>query len=353
MNFRPYVAGFALLLAVAACDTPAPAAVTAIWCGTGTIAGEGSSAQAGAMNSWIRDYQIACPKATVAYDPVGSGAGRAAFIGGTGDFTGTDSPLTAAELAQANARCGGPAIHLPMVAGPVALAYTVAGAGHLQLRPATIARIFAGRITAWNDPAIAKDNPDAALPSTAIVTVHRSDSSGTTDNLTRFLAATAGADWPYGSGSTWKATGGRAEPGSNGVSATIAETDGAIGYVEWSYARFHNQRTASVANGADEFVPLTAGAAAAAVAGADPAGAGKDLQLALDFKTSATGAYPLVLVTYEVVCADKTPALVKSFFTYAVSDAGQAAAARLGYAPLPPALRARVTTTLASLQGSR
>ena len=345
-----YAVGLAFLATVAACGvTPSPAAAPAVPCGSGSIAGQGSSAQAGAVNSWIRAYQIDCPKATVAYDSTGSGAGRAAFIAGTGDFAGTDSPLSVTEQAQANARCGGPAIHLPMAAGPVALAYTVAGVGDLHLRPATIARIFAGRVTAWNDPAIAADNPGVPLPSTAIVTVHRSDSSGTTDNLQKFLAATAGADWAYGTGGAWAAPGGRAEKGSNGVSATIAGTDGAIGYVEWSYARFHNLHTASVANGADQFVPLTADAAATAVAGARPAGAGQDLQLALDFTTSASGAYPLVLVTYEVVCAQGAPALLKSFLTYAVSDAGQAAAGRLGYAPLPDALRARVTTTLAGL----
>jgi phosphate transport system substrate-binding protein len=237
-----------------------------------------------------------------------------------------------------------------MLAGPVALAYTVAGAGDLRLRPATIAKIFTGRVTAWNDPAIVADNPDTPLPSTAIVTVHRSDGSGTTDNLQKFLTATAGADWPYGPGSAWAAPGGRAEHGSNGVSAFIAETDGAIGYVEWSYARFRNLHTASVANGSGAFVPLTSAAAATAIAGAVPTGTGKDLQLALDFKTAASGAYPLVLVTYEVVCANRAPALLKSFFTYAVSDAGQAAAGRLGYAPLPDALRARVTGTLAGLQ---
>lgn len=351
MKILRYAVSLTLLAALAACTAPSavtPAAAT-ISCGSGSIAGQGSSAQAGAVNSWIRQYQIACPKATVAYDSTGSGAGRAAFIAGTGDFAGTDSPLSATEQSQANARCGGPAIHLPMVAGPVALAYTVAGVGDLRLRPATIARIFAGRITAWNDPAIVADNPNTPLPSTAIVTVHRSDSSGTTDNLQKFLTATAGADWAYGAGSAWAAPGGRAEKGSNGVSATIAGTDGAIGYVEWSYARFSNLHTASVANGAGRFVPLTADAAATAVAAAEPAGTGKDLRLALDFKTGAAGAYPLVLVTYEVVCANRTPALLKSFLTYAVSDAGQAAAARLGYAPLPSALRTRVTQTLAGL----
>ncbi len=345
-----YAVTLVLLAAVAACGvTPSVAAAATVACGAGSITGQGSSAQAAAVNSWIRAYQIHCPNATVAYDSIGSGAGRAAFLAGTGDFAGTDSPMSPTEQARANARCGGPAIHLPMVAGPVALAYTVAGVAHLQLRPATIAKIFAGRITTWNDAAIAGDNPGVPLPSTAIVTVHRSDSSGTTDNVQKFLVATAANDWPYGSGSAWAAPGGRAERGSNAVSATIAETDGAIGYVEWSYARFSNLHTASVAGASGPFVPLTAAAAAAAVAGAEPAGAGSDLQLALNVRTGVAGAYPLVLVTYEVVCARRTPALLKSFLTYAVSDAGQAAAARLGYAPLPDALRSRVAGTLAAL----
>jgi len=342
--------GLLLVLALAACDAPpAPApGPRPISCAAGTITAQGSSAQAAAVNAWIRNYQISCPQATIAYDSVGSGAGVAGFIGGTGDFAGTDSPLSPADQPAANARCGtGPAIHLPMVVGPIALAYNVAGVGDLRLRPATVAKIFAGTVTSWNDPAIAADNPRAVLPSTTIRTVHRSDSSGTTDNFLKFLTTAAG-DWTYGSGKVWPAPGGGAEKGSNGVSARVAETDGAIGYVESSYAQFHDLHTAAIGNGAGEFVTLTDAAAGRTVAGAKAASAG-DLRLTIDYRAPVSGAYPIVLVTYEVVCGRGTAALVKSFLTYTSSEAGQAAITRLGYAPLPSGLRARVAAAIAGI----
>jgi phosphate transport system substrate-binding protein len=344
------VLGLLLILGLAACDSPTPAAVTAVSCASGSIAGQGSSAQANAVNNWIKDYQVACEHATVQYASIGSSAGLEAFVGGTGAFAGSDSPLSAADQPRADARCGpGPAIHLPMVVGPVALAFNVVGVEQLQLKPATIAKIFAGAITAWNDPAIAADNPGADLPVTTIRTVHRSDGSGTTDNFTKFLAATAGRDWSFGSGSAWSAPGGIAVKGSNRVVAVIERTEGAIGYVEASYARFHELPTARVGNAAGKFAALTEAAAGITVAGARITGKGGDLQLAVDYGTKAAGAYPIVLVTYEVVCKTGTPPLAKSFLAYAASPAGQASATRLGYAPLPEALRVKVAAAVAAL----
>ncbi|HEY0530523.1 MAG TPA: phosphate ABC transporter substrate-binding protein PstS [Actinoplanes sp.] len=339
----------ALLLGVAGCDAARPAEASSIACAAGSIAGQGSSAQATAVTAWIKNYQVACSAATIEYTAVGSGAGVTAFAGGKGNFAGSDSALTAATRPQAAARCGGPVLHLPMVVGPIALAYNVAGVDDLRLKPATIARIFAGTITSWNDPAIAADNPGAILPTTPIRTVHRSDSSGTTDNFTKFLTATGGSAWPAATGSTWKAPGGTPAKGSNGVVAAIERTEGAIGYVEASYARFHELPTALVGNAAGQFEALTDEAAGAQVAGAKAVGSGGDLPLALDYGTARPGAYPIVLVTYEIVCAKGAGPLVKSFFSYAVSPAGQAAATRLGYAPLPDALRAKVAAAVAAL----
>ncbi|GIE01653.1 phosphate-binding protein PstS [Paractinoplanes durhamensis] len=342
--------GMVALVALAGCDSAPSEAAPAISCAAGKIAGQGSSAQANAVSAWIRNYQVSCADATVEYASVGSGAGLDAFIAGTGDFAGTDSALSAENQPKANARCGsGPAIHLPMVVGPIALAYNVAGVGDLRLAPDTIARIFNGRITAWNDPEIIRDNPGAVLPATPIRTVHRSDNSGTTDNFTKFLAARAAADWPHGSGSAWKAPGGSAQKGSNRVVSTIERSDGAIGYVEASYARFHNLPIASVGNAAGTLVPLSDEAAGSMVADAKITGTGGDLKLAIDYATTSAGAYPLVLVTYEVVCKTGTPDLVKSFLTYASSTAGQQAATRLGYAPLPDKLRDQVAAAVETL----
>ena len=349
----------ALASVLAACDTGIPAPPTAgggaVSCADGSITALGSSAQANAMNIWIRNYQASCPGAAVEYDSVGSGAGIEAFIAGTGDFAGTDSPLPAAEQPAADARCGtGPAIHLPMVVGPIALAYNVAGLADLRLTPPTVARIFAGEVTRWDDPAIAADNPGAVLPPTEVLAVHRSDGSGTTANFTAFLAATTAEDWTFGSDRSWTAPGGAAEPGTEGVSAAITKSDGAIGYIEWSFARSFGLSTARVRNGAGEFVEVSNEAAGRTVARAEIAGTGDDLQLNLDYRTTVAGAYPIALVTYELVCQRGTPAasleLVKGFLSYTASPAGQAAVTRLGYAPLPEEILSQVATAVAGLE---
>lgn len=342
-----------LALGAAGCgpaSTPPGTAGATLTCAAGSLRGQGSSAQTNAVNTWIRNYQVACPDATIAYESTGSGAGVRAFVAGTGEFAGSDSPLDARQQAAADARCGGvPAVHLPMVIGPIALAYNVAGVRDLRLAPATVAEIFAGAVATWDDPAIAADNPGVVLPSTAIRSVHRADSSGTTANFTAFLAATAGADWRFGERSTWPAPGGAAQRGSNGVASTIARTDGAIGYVEASYARFHDLAVARVRNGAGEFVALTDEAAGRTVAAAGITGTGGDLRLAVDYRSPTGGAYPIVLVTYEVVCRGGAGPLLKGFLTYTAGAEGQAAAARLGYAPLPEQLRAKVAAAVAGL----
>jgi phosphate transport system substrate-binding protein len=334
-----------VLLAVAACDSPSTPDRGWIACAAGSVTAQGSSAQANAVSAWIKDYQVGCDKATIAYAGVGSGAGLRGFIAGQGDFAGTDSAIAPADRAGVTARCKGPALHLPMVVGPIALAFTVTGVDDLRLSPATIARIFTGRITRWNDPRVQAENPGVALPGTPIRTVHRSDSSGTTDNFRKFLAATAPAE----SGSAWPPPGGLGVKGSNRMVAAIESTDGAIGYVEASYARFHNLPTARVGNASGSFVALSDAASARTVAAARPAGTEGDLPLELDYRTADPLAYPLVLVTYEIACRVGTSELAKSFLAYAASSAGQATATRSGYAALPEELRADVARSVASL----
>jgi phosphate transport system substrate-binding protein len=214
------------LLATAGCDAPA-VAEPPISCASGNVTGQGSTAQTNAVNAWIKAYQIACPGASIAYTSTGSGAGVRDFLAGTGDFAGTDTPLGDDDQRRADARCGsGPAVHLPLVIGPIALVHNVAGVDDLRLTPQNIARIFSGKITVWNDPAIARDNQDTALPATRIRIVHRSDGSGTTDNFLRYLAAAAPAEW---AGNEWPLPGALGQRGSHRVAATIARTDGAIG----------------------------------------------------------------------------------------------------------------------------
>ncbi|WP_127503751.1 phosphate ABC transporter substrate-binding protein PstS [Actinoplanes solisilvae] len=331
-----------LVAALAACDSPRPTERASIECAAGSVTAQGSSAQANAVSAWIKDYQVSCDQATISYAGVGSSAGLRGFLAGQGDFAGSDSPIAPADRARATARCKGPALHLPMAVGPIALAYTVAGVDDLRLSPATIARIFGGEITRWNDPRVTAENPGVTLPGTPVRTVHRSDGSGTTDNFRKFLAAT-------GPGTRWPPREGIGVAGSNRMAAEIERTDGAIGYVEASYARFHNLPTVRVGNASGQFVALSDAAAARTVAAARTTGTDGDLPLELNYRTGDPLAYPLVLVTYEIACRQGTSELAKSFLTYAASSAGQQTATRSGYAALPEELRTAVARSVASL----
>ncbi|MEU7590094.1 phosphate ABC transporter substrate-binding protein PstS [Micromonospora sp. NPDC049230] len=335
-------------------STSASGSAAAADCATGTVNAQGSSAQKNAMDEWIKAYQQKCQGVTINYEPSGSGAGITAFINGTADFAGSDSALKPEEQPKADAKCaGGAAINLPMVIGPVAIAYNLNGVDNLQVKPATLAKIFAGKVTKWDDPAIKADNPDAKLPSTAIQAVHRSDESGTTDNFTKFLSKTAEADWTLGNAKAWKAPGGVGAAKSDGVASKIKGTDGTIGYVEWSYAENASLKMAKVGNGAGEFAALTAESAGKTIAGAKIEGQGDDLKMSIDYNTKEAGAYPIVLATYEIVCgkglsADKLK-LVKGLLGHAASAEGQASLTELGYAPLPETVRTKVETAVKNL----
>ncbi|MCM0675687.1 phosphate ABC transporter substrate-binding protein PstS [Micromonospora phytophila] len=326
----------------------------AVDCATGTLNAQGSSAQKNAMAEWIKAYQQKCQGTTINYEPSGSGAGIQAFIAGTADFAGSDSALKEEEQPKADAKCvTGKAINLPMVIGPVAVAYNLTGVENLQLKPATLAKIFAGKVTKWDDAAIKADNPGATLPATTIQTVHRSDSSGTTDNFTDFLAKTSEADWTFGKAKEWKAPGGTGAKGSDGVASRVKGAQGTIGYMEWSFAENAGLGIAKIGNGAGEFAELTAESAGKTIAGAEITGQGDDLKMKIDYNTKEAGAYPIVLVTYEIACskgiaADKLP-LVKSFLGYTASSAGQSALTELGYAPLPETVRTKVEAAVKNL----
>ncbi|MET7393354.1 phosphate ABC transporter substrate-binding protein PstS [Dactylosporangium sp. NPDC005572] len=371
MNLKRHglIAGIAITatLALAACgsdnETPSTpgaagssgAAGGGITCATGSLTSQGSSAQKNAMDEWIKAYQQACSGAKIDYQGTGSGAGITAFNGGTADFAGSDSSLKDGdETTKSTARCGGnPALNLPMVTGPIAIAYNLDGVKDLQLKPATLAKIFSGSIKTWDDAAIKADNPSATLPSTPILAVHRADSSGTTENFTDYLTKTAASDWTFGKDKVWKAQGGQGEQKSDGVAAALKKSAGSIGYVEWSFAKTNSLATAKVYNGAGEFTALTGEAAGKTVAGAKITGTGDDLKLSIDYATKEAGAYPIILVTYEIVCSKGTAAdklaLVKGFLGYTASADGQKLLDKLGYAPLPETVRAKVETSVKNL----
>nr|WP_312866467.1 phosphate ABC transporter substrate-binding protein PstS [Streptomyces boluensis] len=321
----------------------------------GQVAGAGSSAQQNAMEYWAKEYQRACAGVQIAYNPLGSGAGVAQFLRGATAFGGSDSALDDAELARSESACaGGRAVNLPMAGGPVAIGFNLPGVDRLVLDAPTLAKIFDSRIKAWDDPAIEKLNPGVRLPATPIYPVHRSDDSGTTQNFQAYLADAAEDSWPYPARKIWQGRGGGSASGSSGVASAVTSTTGAIGYLDLSVAAKGQVTTVSVDTGADEPVAPTPQSASAGIAEARTAGRGNDLSLDFDHSTSAEGAYPIVLVTYEIVCATGNgaghlPAL-KSFLTYTASAEGQRALPRLHYAPLPEELAGDVRRVVRALK---
>jgi phosphate transport system substrate-binding protein len=316
-------------------------------CATGSLASSGSTAQGKAISKWIIDYNAKCSATLADYGGGGSGKGVSDFLAGQVDFAGSDSPLTDDQHAQAkSSRCkGNEALDLPMVVGPIALAYNLQGVDKLILTPELLTGIFGGTITTWNDPKIAAVNPGVTLPSLAVATVHRAEESGTTDNFTKYLTAAGG--WTFPGGKAWSAPGGTAEQGNDGVGKAIASTAGSIGYVEWGFAKDNGLSMAQIDNGGGA-VELTAETAGSAVNAAQVVGTGDDLTLKLDYTTKDPKAYPVILVTYEIVCSagngDKAD-LLKSFLGYTSTD-GQGSLEGVGAAPLPAEIQTKVVAAV-------
>ncbi|MFE0255456.1 phosphate ABC transporter substrate-binding protein PstS [Streptomyces sp. NPDC059010] len=319
---------------------------------SGQVLADGSSAQKNAVDAWVKQFSSAC-KVEINYKAGGSGAGVTAFTQGQIPWAGSDSALKPEEVEASKKICsGGQGIDLPMVGGPIALGYNVPGVDNLVLDAPTIAKIFNDKIKNWNDPAIAKLNPGAKLPDLKIQAFHRSDESGTTDNFTKYLIATAKSDFPYEGGKAWQAKGGQSAPQSSGVAAQVKQTAGAIGYFELSYAK-NGIKAVAIDTGAGKPVEASVENATKAISDAKVVGTGKDLSLELNYATKAEGAYPMILVTYEIVCdkgnKSETLPAVKAFLRYAASEDGQKILAENDYAPMPEDIIAKVRTTVESL----
>ncbi|WRZ92060.1 phosphate ABC transporter substrate-binding protein PstS [Streptomyces sp. NBC_01007] len=319
----------------------------------GQLQASGSSAQKNAIDAWVKAYTAACKDVQINYNPTGSGAGVTAFTQGQTAFAGSDSALKPEDAAAAKKACGGnAAVDLPMVGGPIAVGYNVPGVDTLVLDASTIAKIFDGKIKTWDDAAIKKLNPSAKLPSTKIQAFHRSDESGTTDNFTKYLIATAPADWKYSGGKAWQAQGGQSAQGSAGLAQQVKQTPGAISYFELSYAA-DGIKAVDLKTDAATPVKATVENATKAISTAKVVGTGNDLALKLNYKPTAEGAYPLTLVTYEILCekgnkAD-TLAATKSFLTYIASEDGQNQLTAAQYAPIPAEIITKVRSTISNL----
>ncbi|VBA58849.1 Phosphate-binding protein PstS3 [Mycobacterium attenuatum] len=323
--------------------------------GRDALTAEGSTAQQNAMALFNQVWSQACPGKKGSYNPTGSGAGREQFIAGHVDFAGSDSPLVAEQIGPAANRCkGNPAWDLPLVFGPIALVYNLAGVTNLVLDADAMAKIFSGTIRTWNDPILAALNPGVALPDTTIIPVYRKDSSGTTDNFQKYLAAAAPQSWSRGVGGEFHGGVGEGVERSAGVIQAVRATPGSIGYVEKGFADRAGIPFAQVNNG-NSVVALTEETARKAIAGVTFAASGNDLVLELNsiFTVQDPGAYPLVLATYEIVCSKgyepATAAAVKAFLTTAVND-GQSGLPSAGYVPVPDKVKERLVTAIDALQ---
>jgi phosphate transport system substrate-binding protein len=286
---------------------------------------------------------------TINYGGGGSGKGRQDLADQIVDWAGTDGTIKEEDLAGFK---GGEVLYFPTVVAPITVSYNLPVEG-LLLSADTIAKIFQTEITNWNDAAIAAENPDATLPDQAITVVHRSDSSGTTGNFTKFLEKAAGPDaggvWKLGTDSTveWPANTQAAE-GNGGVASLVSSTVGSIGYVDLSDATDAGLTFASIMNKAGQFVEPTLEGASAAAEGAEI----KDDLTYSAIWADGDAAYPITAQTWIIAYKDQTDAAkadaLKAFLTYILTD-GQTLAPEVNFAPLPAALAEKALAQLDSL----
>lgn len=314
----------------------------------------GSTAQKNAMEQLVVAYIRACPGYSLDYHANGSGAGMEEFIAGETDLAGSDSPMdpSKGEPDSAAKRCGSPAWDLPMGFGPIALAYNIGGVGSLTLDGPTTAKIFSGAITRWNDPAIKALNSNTNLPTTLIHVVFDSNLSGTTDNFQRYLDAASNGAWGKGAGQTFNGGVGDGASGNDGTSGAVRRTEGSITYTEWSFAMARQLNVAQIVTSAGPApVSITTDSVGKTLAGATFKAPGSDLVVDTSsfYRPTRAGAYPIVLVTYEIVCSkyfeSQTGTAVKAFMQSTIGT-GQQGLEQYGYLPLPGSLQAKVATVV-------
>ena len=323
----------------------------------GDILAEGASSQQNAIDYFASVYSAEVPGASIAYTPSGSGAGQKNFIANQAVFAGSDSPLKDDQVEAAAQRCGGnEAWHLPTTIGPVAIAYNLEGT-EINLSTETLAKIFKGDITKWNDEAIAADNEGTDLPDEDITVIFRSDESGTSANFQKFLKAATG-DWDT-EGKQFPDAVGEGANGSAGVADQVANIKGAITYVESGFA---DQKEADgVQKAKIDFghgpVELNTESVNVALENLEFKETESEHNMVVDsdalFASDDEGAYPLILTTYNIVCSagydEETSALVKAFFT-TVLDHQDDQLASQGFIPVEGAHLDKLKAAVDALQ---
>jgi phosphate transport system substrate-binding protein len=326
-----------------------PAAPAAGGGGTISLNGAGASFPAPLYTRWFSEYNKLNPNVQISYQSVGSGAGVEQFLAGTVDFGATDDPLKAEQRDQFKQKYGAEPIQVPMTAGSVVMAYNLPDVPELKLSREALCGIVDGSITKWNDPKIASENSGVNLPDRSISFVHRSDGSGTTAVFTNHIKAAcpnwkAGAaksiEWPVGTGAK----------GNEGITAQVQQTQGALGYVEYAYAKQNGLTMAQLQNKTGNFITPSPEAGGLAFKGAT---------LPADFALRVADpadpqAYPITSLTWmlfyptEAGKYDATKAeTIQSVVTWSLTD-GQTFATELGYIPLPGDIETQVKSTVQS-----
>jgi phosphate transport system substrate-binding protein len=308
------------------------------------INGAGATFPFPLYSKWFSDYNKAHSDLKFNYQSIGSGGGIKQITERTVDFGASDAPLTDEQLTKAAGL-----LHIPTVMGAVVVTYNVPGVSALKLSSEALTGIFLGKITRWNDPAIAAPNAGVKLPDSAITVVHRSDGSGTSAIFTDFLAKVS-PDWStqVGHATSVKWPVGLGGKGNEGVTGLVKQTPGSIGYIELAYARQNKLPFASLKNKDGAFVEPSMASTSAAAAG---------VEIPDDFRVSITNAsgktaYPIASFTYILVYKDQTDSkkgeAIARFLWWAIHD-GQKAAPALDYAPLPAPVVKKVEAKLKTL----
>ena len=315
-----------------------------MWGETVTLNGAGATFPYPMYSKWFSEYNKLHSDIQFNYQSIGSGGGIRQVLAGTVDFGATDGPMTDEQLAQAKAKI----LHIPTVLGADVPAYNIPGVSEeLKFTPELLANIFLGKITSWNDAAIAKANPGVTLPNQPVIVIHRSDGSGTTYIWTDYLSKVS-PDWKnqVGKGTSVKWPVGLGGKGNEGVAGMIRQMQGSIGYVELIYAVQNHIAYGSVKNAGGEFVKASLASVTAAAASVK--------NMPADFRVSITNApgkdaYPIASFTWLLIPTPSKDAakgkIIADFLSWMVDD-GQKMTADLSYAPLPESVAAKVKETI-------
>jgi len=311
-----------------------------------SLTGAGATFPYPIYSKWFTEYSAAHPGVQINYQSIGSGGGIKNFCGGLVDFGASDMPMTNEMIAGCKERL----VHIPTVLGAVVPVYNVPGVSNVRFSGALLADIYLGKITNWDDPAIAKDNPGVSLPNQKIIVVHRAEGSGTSFIFTDFLSKVS-KEWASGPGASsapgWPV--GVAGKGNEGVAGLVRQVPGTIGYVELIYALQNHMSFGAVQNAAGNWITASIPGVTAAAASI------KDMPS--DYRVSITNApgadaYPISSFTYLLINTHPTDAtkekVIRDMLSWIVKS-GESEVSALSYAPLPEALQQKVLNSVYAL----